>query len=390
MGRLLAARCSGSFNLTVRRYQPVCGDAEMKTRALVPLALLAFVDWAAAQATATIYGVVDLNYQHVTAGDRVAPGVSGESINRLDGNQYTLTANRLGLRFMEDLGKGLRAGGVVETGFFPDTGQTANATLFWNRQSYVSLASTSWGEVRLGRQYRFQDETVRLNNPFGNGMILGLNYGYRTTGPFSDPGGFIPMFVDNARVSNAVQYMSPVFRGFRAQAIVAAGEVAAPRYEGLRFSYAKEPLTIAVAFETQGPGSTSRAKLWTVGGGYDFGILKLVGGYQRGRDLNAAMVGSPTDPAALSDNIGSYQDTTSRTLGLRKDIGAFAVGANYAQTRFRNSAGESRSLGRVAVGVTYGLSKQTRLFAAYGQATGDLRERIVESRLFQSGIDKSF
>jgi predicted porin len=362
----------------------------VKNRNVAFFALFAFAGVATAQSTVTLYGIVDLSYQHFKAGNSISPGVSGQTLNRLDGNQYTLAGNRWGMRFTEDLGGGISAGGVIEAGYLPDTGQSASTSSFFNRQVYVSLGSKSWGELRLGRQYRLQDETVVLNSPFNNAMILGTNFGYRTSGPLASPGSFIPMFVDNARVDNAVQYISPTFSGFRAQAMIAAGEGVTPRYQGLRGSYIDGPIALAVSYETDGPSSAPKAKLATVGAAYDFGVVKLVGGYQRGRDLNANFVGAPTNPAALSDSIVSYRDTQSYTVGLRKDIGAFGLGVNYARTQFENATDQSRSLGRVAVGATYSLSKQTRLFAAYGQATGDLKERIIEKRLIEFGINKAF
>jgi predicted porin len=354
------------------------------------LALFAFSGVASAQSTVTLYGIVDLGYQQIKAGNSISPGVSGQNLSRLDGNQYTLAGNRWGLRFNEDLGSGLFAGGVLEAGYLPDTGQSATTSSFFNRQVYLSIGAKSWGEFRLGRQYRLQDETVVLNSPFNNGMILGANFGYRTSGPLASPGSCMPMFVDNARVDNAVQYISPTFSGFRVQAMIAAGEGVTPRYQGLRGSYILGPVALAAAYETDGPSSTQKAKLLTIGAAYNFDVVKVVGGYQRGRHLNANFVGAPTNPAALSDSIVNYQDTSSYTIGVRKDIGAFGLGVNYSKTEFENASGQSRSLGRVAVGGTYSLSKLTRLYAAYGQATGDLKERIIEKRLIEFGINKAF
>jgi predicted porin len=128
----------------------------------------------------------------------------------------------------------------------------------------------------------------------------------------------------------------------------------------------------------------------TAGAWYDLGIARLHAGCQRGRDLNANFVGAATNPAAVSGSIGSYQDTKSYTVGVRKDIGLVSLGVNYSKTDFENAASGSVSLGRVAFGGTYGLSKRTRLYSAYGQATGDAKERIVESRLFQVGINHTF
>lgn len=351
------------------------------------MALIALAGSAAAQSSATLFGVVDLSLHHIKSGSGVDPAVGSLSTTRMEGLNYTMAGNRLGFRVVEDLGGGLSAGGILEHGFNPKNGQPASATVFFNRQSYVWLGSQSWGEVRLGRQYRFQDEVLATNSPFNNGLVLGPNFGYRTAGTPQTPTGLLPLFIDNARVDNAVQYITPTYSGLKGQLLYAFKEGTSERYRAVKLHYASGPIVAAVAYEVQG---TPASKIFNAGGSYDFGLVKVVGGYQRGKDLTAAAVGAPLNQPSFNDNIISYTDTTAYTLGLRKDIGVVSLGVNYTRTKFENAAGDGQTLGRVGVGAIYHLSKQTRLYAAYGQATGDLKSRVVESRLLQVGINKAF
>src|SRR5689334_4420243 len=64
-----------------------------------------------------------------------------------------LSPSRWGLRGSEDLGSGLKAAFVLESGFSPDTGVSLQGGRLFGRQAFVSLASAGAGEIRLGRQY---------------------------------------------------------------------------------------------------------------------------------------------------------------------------------------------------------------------------------------------
>ncbi|MFX5578745.1 porin, partial [Acinetobacter baumannii] len=59
--------------------------------------------------------------------------------------------SRIGFRGTEDLGGGLQALFVLESGFAPDTGAMGQGGRLFGRQSYVGLKS-GWGQIMLGRQ----------------------------------------------------------------------------------------------------------------------------------------------------------------------------------------------------------------------------------------------
>jgi predicted porin len=366
---------------------------QMKKSLIALAALGAFAGAASAQSTVTLYGLVDLSVQRVKSGD-LSPN-AGKSLTKLaDGVEWG-PGSRWGLRVSEDLGSGLKANVVLESGFSADTGSSTQGGRLFGRQAFVSLASAAAGEVRLGRQYTLNDETVALNNPFGNTMFLHTGVKYTVTG------GTVPLFIDSPRIDNAIQYISPSFGGFRLQGMygfdehVSGTATGQDRYYGLKAVYANGPLNVALAYEQNklvapAAGVDDKAnKTWTVGANYDFGVARVYGGFQQGKDLvNGATAGNLLQAGALTaDKLRAW------TVGVGVPVGAFTIGANYVRAKYDDAAGVvvgDKTIGRAAVGATYSLSKTTTLFTAYQQATGDLKDNVNEKRGIEFGLRKAF
>ena len=131
-----------------------------------------------------------------------------------------LNTSRLGVRGVEDLGDGLKAGFWLETGLNPDTGTTSDGTRFWNRRSTVSL-SGKFGEVRLGRDFTPSYTGNSDYDPFGDNGVAAA-------------GKFAPKFgtaVDTlTRADNEATYFLPSgLNGVYGQVSVAAGSVSYSR-----------------------------------------------------------------------------------------------------------------------------------------------------------------
>mgnify|MGYP005805723351 CR=1 FL=1 len=108
-------------------------------KSLLALAVLgAFAGAAQAQSAVTIYGSFDGGVRNLT-------NVNAAGDNRLTmGSNGTYNSNRIGFKGVEDLGGGLNAHFVLETGFNTGTGALDNAA---NRLSIVP-PSLAW--VALG------------------------------------------------------------------------------------------------------------------------------------------------------------------------------------------------------------------------------------------------
>ena len=106
---------------------------------IAPIALLACAGAAYAQSSVTLYGVVDTNIEYATNLPGATPGSSGNRVSMQSGG---LSGSRWGLRGVEDLGGGLSALFVLESGFASDTGQSQQGSRLFGRQAYVGLKSS--------------------------------------------------------------------------------------------------------------------------------------------------------------------------------------------------------------------------------------------------------
>jgi predicted porin len=100
----------------------------------------------------TVYGILDVGFQGSTS--RV--GSAKTNVTRFNG-EGAETTSRLGFRGTEDLGGGLSAQFVFETGLSPNA---ATLSGFNNRQAFIGLAQKGMGNARIGTQYTPIHEAV--------------------------------------------------------------------------------------------------------------------------------------------------------------------------------------------------------------------------------------
>ncbi|GGH64925.1 hypothetical protein GCM10010975_32220 [Comamonas phosphati] len=177
--------------------------ALLKASSVAAAGLLAQHAAVAQQSNVTIYGNLEqyVNYMRSS---------SGASLTSLEDG--AMMRSRFGFRGVEDLGGGYAAKFQMESGFSTDTGTTADTSRFFDRQTWVGVA-TPVGEFRLGRQ-----NSVLLSR---GGYI---DFTARTLGSVVNAFG-VP-----SRYDNDVSYQTPRFGGF-------SGEI--------HFAFPETPGTIA-------------------------------------------------------------------------------------------------------------------------------------------------
>ena len=119
-----------------------------------------------------LYGLIDAAARHASNANS-----AGASLKTLEDG--IMTGTRLGIRAREDLGGGLSALLLIESGFDPSTGlslqnsastdygQLAAATRFWGREAHIGLRS-GLGTITLGRQYTVAHSLAGRFQPQGN------------------------------------------------------------------------------------------------------------------------------------------------------------------------------------------------------------------------------
>jgi predicted porin len=231
-------------------------------KSLLALAVLgAFAGTASAQSSVTLFGIIDLGYRNVENHDTSQSQMSQDGIN----------SSRLGVRGVEDMGGGLRAGFWLEGAINPDTGTPSGQT--WQRRSTVSLIG-NWGEVRLGRDYTPGFWNTTIFDPFGtNGVGSFLNMA--AAAPDGSAGNNLYV-----RASNSVGYfLPPNLGGFYGQVMINAGENTQPYTKlsySLRLGWAGGPFNVAASFQ-ETDATTPDATHNNLAGSWNFGFMTLMG-----------------------------------------------------------------------------------------------------------------
>lgn len=342
----------------------------MNIRSMLLLAL-AGAAGTSAMAQATIYGRVDMGLQRID---------NGQTQNRVDSGTYT--ASRLGFRGNEDLGGGLSALFLLEAGLSVDVGNPQGGNRFFNRGSYVGLASTSWGVVTLGRQYvpifwpfLFADDTgplrlhgysavqsvqrsnfLRVNQsalqlPLANGTLA------------SGASGVYSVGITSAFENNLVVYKTPSFGGVTATVAAGAAEGYgdAGKVYGANVEYRGGPLYLGAGWNQKTGLVTSNAAHQKVNEAMVGGMYSITPEFKAWGNLHRW----DFDTGAASSLKGH-----DFMLGLSYLSGQNQVWANYA----RKSVGSCRSCDSKGFGIGYHylLSKRTELYASYGNVSNEV------------------
>lgn len=177
----------------------------------------------------TLYGGIDVGLQ------RADSGQDGAKNFVTSGSWYT---SRVGFKASDDIGPGLSAILVAESGISADIGKADDETSagFWQRQVYGGLDSKQWGALTIGRQY-----THMHNQSAGTGSLLATTLA-----------GTLGWSGHQVRASNAVKYSSANYGGINFGLLYGFGENTATsesdgRYWEAHIGYAMKPFAVDVA-----------------------------------------------------------------------------------------------------------------------------------------------
>lgn len=332
-------------------------------KSLLALAIVGtFCGVASAQSSVTLYGSFDGGIRHV---DNDASGNSKTSIS----SSGTYNSNRWGLRGKEDLGGGMDAHFVLESGF--NTGTGAVVGDLFGRSAYVGLGGT-WGSIDLGHQYTVAFKTVGMYDPF-NYKYVGITTAVGATA--------------GVRNSNDIQYTG-TFSGLTVRAEHALGEVAgdssAKSKTAIGLGYANGPLSVGGAYTaingnpTATP-ATGDGKHYTLGAAYTFGAARVAVGFADLKTKTATVDNTQKDAW-----IGASYNITPQA----------AITAAYYDVKYSGPATADNGKKQVAiVGATYALSKRTNFYADIDRTRfggGKIVGKLDSATGFSVGINHLF
>ncbi len=294
-------------------------------KSAIPLVILSVASVSAySQSNVTLYGIIDsgVNYTNNVQTAKTATGLTGgHQIAMIEGGSAGLQGSRWGLRGSEDLGGGLKAIFVLESGFYSNNGVMNQGGALFGRQAYVGL-SNPIGTVTLGRQY---DPVVDLYGPFLAAPQWG---GYMSSHP-----GDLDNALNSRRINNSIKFRSANYRGLTVEAMMNLGGT---------------------------PGSFSNNWIWGAGAAYANGPFSIGAGYLNIRNPNTSFFGAnPNAGPATTNNLGSFGSATSPEsnpvfagyasanrleiagIGAGVTLGSLNVNLAYSNTRFEDMGSSS-------------------------------------------------
>jgi general bacterial porin, GBP family len=314
----------------------------MKKTLLAVAASSALVSVAHAQSSVTLYGLLDAGLAY---NNNVGKGHEFEAISG------AINSDRFGMRGAEDLGGGLKAIFVLESGFNIQNGKSGQDSRLFGRQAFVGLASNDYGSVTLGRQY---DSVVDYVGPLA------------ATGSWGGTWFAHPFDNDNLnnsfRLNNSVKYTSPLFAGLRAGAVY--------------------------SFSNDTNFATNRA--YSFGASYNYGPLKAGAAYMQ---LNGTQSGTSAATAGALDQAESGAVGQDKTLfgatgfqlgastqrvfggGATYAFGPAIIGFVYTQSQFFdaiNSRASTYKFNNYEVNAKYNLTPALSLAANYTYTDGSM------------------
>jgi len=323
---------------------------------IIALAVAGLMSGAAfAQSNVTISGLVDMGFSHRS--DNLVSGVANRS--GFDGGQQS--GSRIQFAGSEDLGGGMKAVFLLETGINVDRGGlSANGSTGGNfgRQTYMGLAG-GFGTFVMGRVYTPQFNLVTAVDPFGTGLVGQVNNVYTMA---ASPLAAAQQGGGAVRLDNVAAYISPSFSGLTVVGAYTRNGVANEsnnnadvRVWAIAPTYSNGPLMVGLNYHNIKADVLSfSTKTWDLGATYDLGVVKL-----------AALFGKDSDINAAKDDARKYM------LGVTAPLGNGALLASYTRSRIDHGSAADYKGRQWAIGYQYNLSKRTNAYVAYSDINND-------------------
>lgn len=257
-----------------------------------------------------LYGILDtgVGYSHI---DMDTSGV--DDVDSFEMKSGVGSGSRWGLKGTEDLGNGLTVGFILENGFDSDDGSEDSTGVMFNRESSLFLEG-SFGKLAFGRM-------GALNSGQSSWSKVGMINAFGTSyGEFTAQAANV--FSLAGQWDNMIAYETPDFAGFKLFAQYGMGsndnenESSSNRFYSLGVTYNNGPFAGYFAVDSINYKTTKfNQGEWpnngddiddsltvTLGGSYDFEVVKIYLGAQYFDEVRLSSLGGVTNQI--------YGDTT--------------------------------------------------------------------------------
>jgi predicted porin len=303
----------------------------LNKKVLTAATLAVFATAAHAQSSVTLYGLIDAGISYVN-NSKTATGHD----NLFKYDDGVSQGSRWGLRGTEDLGGGLKALFVLESGFNSGNGTLGQGGALFGRQAYVGLSKDGIGSLTFGRQYSFSTDYLGGNYSTGGQTVAG-NYAYHINDVDQ---------LTSSRINNAVKFSSANFAGLTF---------------GAMYGFSNQAGAFAGAPTVGTTAGSSRA--------YSFGVNYANGPFGVGAaytDIRFPGQATPAFSTAMANvTTGTVRDLRTFGVGGRYSIGAATLWALYTNTRFEPITGGSTTFAAYEAGAKYAFTPALTAGAGY-------------------------
>ena len=288
-------------------------------KSLIALAVLGASGFAMAQSSVTLYGVADAGIGKIEAGSGAGGNDASDKTEFISGSLMNNGISRIGVRGVEDLGGGLKAGFNFESGLDLDNGNNlGSGGGFWGRAANLWLGG-NWGTFKMGRSLTpsYYGAAVWELTGTANYSVVGSTFG----------------FANSLRNNSQFSYKTPNLGGFSAE----LGYVLKPD-NGDRAKwdvnaiYANGPIGVGLSANKTKGTSTNYA----IGGKYSFSNFALAASYANVNNAANAKrrgfsLGGTATFGAASLTLDLTRDTKNEWTGKKYTNGL--VEAKYALSK---------------------------------------------------------
>lgn len=380
-------------------------------KTLAAVAVLGTFAGSALAADVQLYGIVDTGFQYLNADADITGVDSTNSFSMESGMQ---SGSRFGIKGTEDLGNGLTVGFILENQFSSDTGALKNEDSFFHREASLFLEG-GFGKVAFGRM-------GSINGGVSSWGKYGVISAFGTSwGNYSAQAG--NWAVGAGMWDNMIAYETPSFAGFKVFAQYGMGntvsdtwtdtndvdhevswgtenESSSDRYYAIGASYANGPLNLYFAVDSinyssvslietgadagdLSYGDTDDSLTVTLGGNYDFEVVKLFAGAQYFDEIKLSKLNGAINYGDADQ--GFAGKVKGWSLGVSGSIpvagGNVLVGAAYVDAEAADSIDNGDEMTRwiVSAGYDYPLSKRTNVYGilTYNQDSIDYADNAT-------------
>ncbi|WP_157264448.1 porin [Azohydromonas aeria] len=318
-------------------------------RTLIAAAAILAAGGAFAQSSVQLYGRVNTSVERQKAGDVSTTVMQNNS-------------SRWGLRGSEDLGSGLKALFVLESGFASDTGTQSQTGAIFGRESWVGVEG-NFGRVRLGNMgataaYYATADYISMHN--------------HDTGTSSDALYLYPGFKQNT-----ISYNTPSFGGLVLEAQFGLKETGEKNTAQLVANFDRGPLHLGASY-LQGPTTIDGV---TFNDGKEIGLRALY-------ELGPVTIGAYAIRNDLDEAVGGGADAKRNAyrVSAMYTIGASEIHANvgYAdKVKVGGTKIDDSDAMQYTLAYNYNLSKRTKVYAFWTKVNNK-----ANSNYF-TGVDNS-